>query len=105
RDRDRLAGALEGLDRAGHGRLQTGEGEGERRVLRPQHRAREGEGSGVAVDRRAGDRGPAGVAEPAQAGDLVEGLPGRVAEGSAEVLERVAHQIDDVEERGVAGGD
>src|SRR5699024_4581150 len=46
-----------------------------------------------------------GVAEPEQAGDLVEGLPGRVVEGVAEVLDRVAHQVADGEERGVAAGD
>ncbi len=93
------------LGPAGRGRLQPGEGEGVRVVPGPGQRAREGHGLRVAVAGGPVDGGTARIRQAQDPGDLVEALARRVVQGVPEVQDRLADQVPDQEERGVAAGD
>ena len=60
--------------------------------------------SGIAAGRRPVDLRPAGIRQPEQPGDLVEGLPRGVVDGLAEQLD-VVGEVADEQQGGVTAGD
>ena len=99
--------ALAGLDPAGDGGLEAGEGEVEAvplQVAAAGEPAREVDGDRAAGGGRAVDVGAAGERQPEQPGDLVEGLPGGVVDGLAERLDGGGDVLD-AQQRRVAAAD
>ena len=106
-DVDRGAGALLGLHPAGDGGLEAAEGEVEPvplHVASGGQPAGEVDGDAVAARGGAVDVRTAREGQPEQAGDLVEGLTGRVVDGGAQRLDAGGHVLDP-EQAGVATRD